>query len=551
MSEHDSTRSLKKDLLTSDDPRFPTYVRPEWSRWLPDLNLIFRLLAGTRAMHEHVTDYIRKWEDEDPKVYLIRSKMEQVFEGLGRTLSASIGMLFAKPPAIEWPESGGAEGLMGEHWKTNIDGAGTSGSVFIKRFAEVSLRDGIGIILVDFPSAPKGPDGLPIDVNSADEERLGLRPTWARYDRGMARNWLTGKVENQDVLTQVTLYEPTYVQHGLFGVKWENRWRFLRLTKVVDIENPDSLPRHEAEWSLFRLKPDKEGSELDDFEMIGKGQYKNKDGEVADRLPLSIAYTGKKEAPLVAIPPLLGVAWANLGLWQIATNVRFYLDLVAFPQPTVIGELAMDMGMDKEGNRVQVPGSLKIGPMVVVHLSAGDADSAPSSYEFVTPDSDGFVPNEKAMQRKREDIASLGMSFLDRDKRAAETAEAKRLDANAENATLATAAQGLDDAINDAWIIHSWYLGLDPEQAPKVTLNRDFEGTVMDAQMMEAWISGVEKAGLPPSVLIEAWHQGGQIPEGVDLIELEEEMMANIAAKEAQAELDRQASLNAPSAGDE
>ena len=125
------------------------------------------------------------------------------------------------------------------------------------------------------------------------------------------------------------------------------------------------------------------------------------------------------------------------------------------------------------------------------------------------------------------------MSFLDRDKRAAETAEAKRLDATAENATLATAAQGLDDAESEALRIHAQYLGFAKEEAPTVTLNRDFESTVMDAQMMQAWISGVEKAGLPPRILLEAWKAGGQIPEGVDLEELEREMMANQAAKEA------------------
>jgi hypothetical protein len=76
-----------------------------------------------------------------------------------------------------------------------------------------------------------------------------------------------------------------------------------------------------------------------------------------------------------------------------------------------------------------------------------------------------------------------------------------------------------------------------------VTLNRDFDQNVMDAQMMSAWISGVEKAGLPPRILLEAWKAGGQIPDGVDLEELEQEMLANQAAKEAEEQMERERQL--------
>ena len=82
--------------------------------------------------------------------------------------------------------------------------------------------------------------------------------------------------------------------------------------------------------------------------------------------------------------------------------------------------------------------------------------------------------------------------------------------------------------------------------------NRDFDQNGMEAQMMAAWIAGVEKAGLPPRILLEAWKAGGQIPEGVDLEELEQEMLANQAAKEAEEQLERErqmALLTAPPPG--
>ncbi len=534
---------LKKRKSVSEDGNLPNYVRPEWVRWLPDLNLIFRLLGGTRVMWEFAWNYIRKWTDEEIDTYVIRSKIEQVFEGLGRTISAAIGMLFAKPPEIEYPEGSPAEGLIDPLWTENIDGAGTSGDVFLKRFSYASIRDGTGLILVDFPAHGIDEEGNIIEINAADEENdLGLRPTWARYDRDNIRNWLVANIDNQEVTTQVSLFEPANVPDGIWGVRVEERWRILTLRKILDNEEEIfggfSIQAH---WTLWRLLPEKEGMEITDYEVVSEGVFTNKDGEIANRLPIGVAYTGQKIGPFVAVPPLLGVAWANLGLWQIASNLRFYLDLVCFPQPTVIGDLADDAGFDEDGNRIGVPGNLKVGPMVAVHLTSGDADSGPSEYKFTVPPSEGFEPNERAMVRKREDMAALGMSFLDRDKRMAETAEAKRLDAAAENATLATAATEIDNASNEAMKWTAWYFGLESEQAPVISLNKDFESTTMSPQMMMAWISGVEKADLPPHVLLEALKRGGLIPKGVDIEELEREMMAIQAAREEAEQAQRDA----------
>ncbi len=533
--------------LTSSDSDLPSYVRKEWVKVLPDLQLLYRLLAGTREMHRHASDYIRQWHDEAHETFKIRSKIEQVFEGLGRTLSAAVGMLFAKPPAIEWAptktkereeeqktETEAPKTVMEEHWE-NIDGAGTDGNVFLKQFTDTAIRDGLGLLLVDFSPPTRDPiTGQVIDVRADEEKELNLRPIWASYDRERIRNWRVKRINNREEITLLVLYEPTKIDYGAFGTVTEHRWRVLRLEETLIGEGEIKKPSTEARWETWRLKHNTRGDDIMDFEKIDEGVFRNAMGETYDQLPIAIAYTGRKLETLEAVPPLMGVAWANLGLWQIASDLRFYLSLSAFPQPTVIGDLAKDPAIDADGNRISVPGRLKIGPMVAVHLSAGSEGSGPSDYKFTLPPSEGFEPNERAMVKKREDISALGMSFLQRDKRAVETAEAKKLDATAENATLATSAQAVDDAANVAWKHHQWYLGEDPEMAPTVTLNRDFESTVMSAQVMSAWISGVEKAGIPAWVLLEAWQRGGQLPEGIDVDELTMEMEMGRVAEEEQ-----------------
>jgi hypothetical protein len=466
-------------------------------------------------MHERASTYIRKWADEDQSVWIIRSKCEEVFEGLNRTLSAGVGMLFAKPPAMDWGKA--PDQRLVDQWD-NIDAAGTAGPVFVKRFSDMSLRDGLSLILVDHPQPPIDPDtNRPVVVTAELEEELNLRPQWTCYSRSQILSWLTEKINNTEQITQVVLYEPTPESKGVYGVQVWNQYRVLRM---VD---------GKATWSLYR-KID-EGVQEDSYQLIGSGAFRNAAGEERESLPIAVAYTGRKTAPMVSTIPLLGVAWANLGHWQLSTDLRFYLSLSAFPQPTVIGELAKVRSATGE----MTPGKLKVGPMVVVQLANGDSDF---KYTIVPPG--GYAPLEKATKEKKDRMAELGMSFLTSDTRAAETAEAKRLDATAENATLATAAQGIDDAINEAAKIHAWYYG-DEEKALAFSLNRDFESTAMDSQTMVAYVTAVEKAGLPARLLLEAWQAGGRIPPETDLDELEMELMANEAARQEQERQEREA----------
>lgn len=495
--------------MANTDPRLPNYTRPELVKAAPDLALVHDLLAGTRQMHDRSETYIRKWTDEDRSVYDIRRKCETVFEGLGRTLSAATGMLFAKAPGLEWNQS---ETAMSEHW-ANVDASGTAGPVFVKRFAESAIRDGIALILVDHPAPP-----LDTIVTAANEKALGLRPTWAMYGRGQAISWRTAVVNNKRVLTQVVLAESAEVETDAFGIAHVQRYRVL------------SLQNGQATWTLWeqRHTPADDPSH---FEIVGQGVFRNRVGQAADVLPVAVAYAGRTDQPMCATIPLLGVAWANLAHWQQSTDLRFYRYLSAFPQPTITGTLAPDPQTGEQPK-------LRVGPMVAVHLSEADAKFAWTELSGTSMDQ-----LEKGIDEKLGQIAKLGLAFLATDTRAAETAEAKRLDASAENSTLATAAQGIEDAVNLALELHAWYLAIPKESAPVLTISRDYESTAMDAGTMSAYVTAVKDAGLPVRLLLEAWQAGGRLPPDADLDALELEMEANASAAEEQARIEAEAQL--------
>lgn len=488
------------------DPALPNYMRPEVRGVSEDLTLVHDLLAGTRRMHEQALLYIRKWSDEEQPVYKIRREGETLFEGLGRTLSAATGMLFAKAPQVTWNAS---ETAMTDHW-ANLDAAGTAGIVLIKRFSEAAIRDGLGAILVDHTPPPPASELPAGTVTDRVAKALGLRPTWALYARGQVINWRTAVIQGQRKLTMAVLHECADVDDGEFGTRTVERYRVLKL-----ILTPNGW---QATWRLWEaIKAD--AAKIEDFTIAGDGGFKNKDGVAADFLPLSIAYAGRTDAPMTATIPLMGVAWANLAHWQLSTDLRFYRALAAFPQPVVIGTLAPDA-------QTGAPGKLRVGPMVGVHLTAEQG----ASFEWKELQGTSMEQLEKGIAEKLGQMSKLGMAFLQQDKRVMETAEAKRLDATAENSTLATAAQGIEDACNAALEHHAWYLGIEKAGAPVITISRDYESTAMDAQTMVAYVTAVKDAGLPVKLLLEAWQVGGRIPPDTDLEELELEMLANAQA---------------------
>ena len=493
------------------DPALPNFARPEYRDVLPDLKLIADQLGGTRAMHAASKQYIRQWGAEQDEHYNIRRKCEEYFGGYARTLSAAVGMLYAKAPGVEWNQS---EAVLSPMWD-NIDGAGNNGDVFLKRFSDAAIRDGLAILLTDHPGRPVDPEtGERVQLDGGNEDQFNLRPKWAMYGRAQAINWLDEVVDNQRALTLLVLHERAAVPDGRYGIKQVNRYRELRL-----IDAPDG---RQAGWVLWE-QVDDAGDKPEHFKVVGSGTFRNRRGEAARLIPVGIAYTGRTDGIMQASIPLLAVAEANLGHWRLSTDLRFNTLVAAFAQPVWTGQLAADETGRRNG--------YEVGPLVGVHMEAG------GTFGWEEPAGTGLERLALLVLEKLRQIAAQGVSFLATDTRAAETAEAKRLDASAENATLATAATGIEDAANLGTEHLAWFLGVEKKDAPVITLSRDFESTTMSSDVMTAYVRGIKDAGLPARILLSAWQSGGRIGQDEDLDEIEMEMlMGRVADEDAEAE---------------
>jgi hypothetical protein len=123
-------------------------------------------------------------------------------------------------------------------------------------------------------------------------------------------------------------------------------------------------------------------------------------------------------------------------------------------------------------------------------------------------------------------MAALGLAFLQSDTRQVETAEAKRLDTTAQNASLSSAARALQDCLETAAGFHAEYTKTDPGS---IDVNFDFERTVMDPGLI-ATLNTVCLAGnLSQETFLGLLHRGRVLGDEFDV----EEEIARIMEESA------------------
>ncbi len=117
----------------------------------------------------------------------------------------------------------------------------------------------------------------------------------------------------------------------------------------------------------------------------------------------------------------------------------------------------------------------------------------------------------------KQDMATQGLAMLQRESRAAETAEARRIDKSEQDSALARAARNLEDALETALALHAQFRGV---EAPALTLNVDYEALSLDPATITAYAALVDGSAGQPKLSLETFWQilkeGGALPKGFD-----------------------------------
>lgn len=357
----------------------------------------------------------------------------------GRTKEAFSGMVFRKPPVAELTPRLSA-------FEDDIDGAGSSLEQLSKEAVGELLQVGRVGLLADYPPAEPGMD-------SEAEMLRGLRPVMHVYQAESIINWKMASSGGRNALVLVVLVESADSSADEFGHESETRYRVLRMR--------DSVYTH----TLYDHKQQQIGEERIP-RMAGGAPF--------DHIPFYIV-GAVNNYPDPDMPPLYDLAVLNISHYQNTADLEESSYMAG--QPTYhlnIGATGADEW------KAMNPTGLVVGSrrgVITVGGSLDQVQAQPNNLPF------------ELMRHKEQQMVSIGARIVQRGAQT-ETAEAARINANAESSTLESivgnASEGIEAALEDMAL----FLGENP-LAVLFSLNSDFWESGLSAQDLQAVQAGV------------------------------------------------------------
>lgn len=473
-----------------EEKNLPSTRSPASEKQMPPLQVVRDCVAGHEVVNAKGTEYLPKAPAESQSNYNVRLKRAVFYGVTGHTVAGLTGLVFSKDPKL----SDDVPAPIKEHWE-NIDLAGTHGDVFAREIFADAQAAGHAAILVEFPKT--GGAQRPNEENKALAGDDVIRPYWILIRKEDIMSWRTKNVRGRTVLTQLVIRECNYVSDGDFGEKLQTQYRvFVR---------DDTGSRVRILWKLLEVTADRVVTEVE------KGECSNQ-----VEIPVAEIPTSGKESIFVSRPPLFDLSQLNLSHYRTSSDYDTSIHKTCVPIFATIGlqEVVDGLGQLKEVE-ISADRGLDLPPN-------GDA-------KYVSHDGAALGSVRQKLEDDKSDMAALGLSMLQSSKRAAETAEAKRIDKATESSKLAVSARGLQDGLERALGFHAKYLKL--PSGGSVEINRDFENVIMGAEVMMAYAALVQ-AGFPKALVMEMLRRGGRIPEDADVDALAMEWDARLAAAE-------------------
>jgi hypothetical protein len=416
------------------------------------------VLEGQDAIHEKGEKYLPRLKDQSDIDYKAYKERAFFYNATARTLEGLKGLLFRKPPKIEYPDN-----------MSDIIADITLTGQSLEQFAKDISEDAIAIntygILIDIPY---------IDTTgmlSAEVSALNIRPYIREYDAESIINWKMGLVNNKYMLTMAVLTEDFEIVENEFKSSCETRYR------VLDLFNGIYRQR------VFRINDKNEDELLSEIFPIINGRY-------FDYIPFIFDND-------IECPPLLDLANTNIAHYRINADYEHGCHFTGLPTAVVSGYQKMDNSE-----------KLYIGSQ-----SAWVFSDPQASAKFLEFTGQGLGALERNLDRKEQHMAILGARLLAQDKKAAEAAETAIIRRAGENSILENISITLSQNINKALVILSEWAGFNTPAT--IEINRDFLGSQMTAQDITALVSSWQSRAISKNTLYYNFKQGELYPDGM------------------------------------
>jgi len=464
------------DLL--NDANSPAYRNAAWTRQQPALTLVRDLAGGTPVIRAKGETYLPKEAGESQTAYDVRLARSLLFNTFVKVREALIGMALKRNPELQDDVPAQIKSDI-----EDIDLEGNHLDVFIKESFRDVINDGHVIWLIDMqPPLDRSLTSLSSTPTAEDDQIAGRRPYWVKYRKDQAINWKSDRINGEKVLTKLTLEECATKTDGEYGEQEVKRYRVLTLPKLAEKTATRPAVYGPMVWELFEKRTT---SGQDSYDLI--------DGNVTDldRIPIVVIYARKKGL-LESDPPLLDLAYLNIGHWQQWSDLNCQLRMLV-PILHIKGEI-LNVPEAREGSPKP---QLKIGPGVAVQT---DKDGAVAYVSADAEATQGMSDNLSSLEQR---MSAVGLSIIapkPTQPAQAPTATEKVMDQNERESELASWLRALKDGIEAAFQVHAEYLGL--PDGGSIILGFD-EVDPEAVQAVEAPKGGVQPQQVPAPTMVQ------------------------------------------------
>lgn len=491
--------TIKQRRANSQDTALPTWVAPAYNAMSPGWKICRDVYGGTPNMRDpaNLDTYLPRGVAETTDERAARSLRAELFPMFKETVKGLVGLALRKDPKLgsDVPQS-----IV--KLAENIDGAGTALPVFARRLFTEALSVGHVGLLVD---VPKVSTSKPLTLRQ--ERELGLRVYWVIVKPEQIVNWRTKVINGSVVLTLLVIEEVVDEEDGDFGTVSVTRFRVFRRDDLTGLV-------HYEVWTQ-----EDEGSDPE----------RDSEGDLPlTRIPFTVCYGGERVAPLQSIPPLLDLAYTSIAHFQVLSDHRSAIHAASNPILVTKGRTGVPTitpdpnapapplpGVaGQSADFPAVPGVTPNAPPLVLGVQTGIDVGKEGDAKYIEHGGEAIGASRQELLDIETRGAAQGMAMLQRDTRAAQTAEAERLQRNEKDASLSNGVASLKDAIETGFAFTALLTGeasggsYEPDTA--------FEDSVMTDERIQTLNTVVVANNLTRWTFWDLLIKGGILPDDFD-----------------------------------
>jgi hypothetical protein len=402
--------------------------------------MIRAILDGAEAVRKGGEIYLPKFPAETDSEYkrrLCSAPWRPEFEDIQRGI---VSKPFAKEVTLAGKPSDEMKAIA-----EDVDGRGNNLHVFAKTSFEYGVDFGAAGILVDFPTMEPG-------ATKADERANNARPYWVCVAADEIISLRTERRGAREIVTHLRMWETATISDGFVET----------IVKKIRVIEPGL-------WELWHEVKNESGATEWDIEARG--------AMTLDEVPFVFYATAERKGSQYVRPPLLDLANMQIELYRKLSNKDEIYTAAAAPMLTANG-----MSAPTDGSSVEV------GPRRVLY--APGADGVTTSWAYVQPEAANLKEIRDDCVATIEDMRRLGMQPM-LPKTGNVTATASGIEAAKGHTAIGTWANGLKDALEQAFMFTSKWLHL-TEQV-EVQVSTDFSVGMYGAEEVTALVNMRDK----------------------------------------------------------